>query len=126
MKHIILFLSSLLAFSAHAEVDTTDLAMADETIESPSLNIEGQYKVKEEVIAPIQEVKKVEKPIVVKKVVRQLSPSERLRLRREQLEIRNRIMVEKKMEQIRYQQEVALARQLEASMNKTIQAIDIK
>jgi hypothetical protein len=33
-------------------------------------------------------------------------------------------MVEKKMEQIRFQQEMALARQLEQSMNQTIKAID--
>jgi hypothetical protein len=45
---------------------------------------------------------------------------------REKLEIRNRIMVEKKMEQIRWQQELALAKKLEQSMNQTINAIDIK
>jgi hypothetical protein len=33
-------------------------------------------------------------------------------------------MVEKKMEQIRYKQELALARQLERSMNQTLKAID--
>ena len=71
--------------------------------------------------APIEE-----KKIVVTEVKKPLSPSERLRLRRQQLEVRNRIMVEKKMEQIRWQQEIALAKKLEESMNQTIQAIDIK
>lgn len=121
MKYLILVLTGLMAFNLYAEVDTSDLAGADLTIESPSLNIEGQLKAKEEVIAPI-EVKKV----VVAPVKKPLSQSERMRLYREQLEVRNRIMVEKKMEQIRWKQEVALARKLEESMNKTIQAIDIK
>jgi hypothetical protein len=120
MKHIILILSSLVAFNSHADVDTSDLAMADETIEAPGLNIEGNFKAKEQVVAP------VEHKIAVQQIKRQLSPSERLRLRRQQLEVRNRIMVEKKMEQIRWQQEIALARKLEQSMNQTIQAIDIK
>jgi hypothetical protein len=126
MKYIIMILGSLVAFNTYAEVDTSDLAMADETIESPSFNIEGQYQVKEEIKAPAVEEKKVEKKLVVKHVVKQLSPSERLRLRREQLEVRNKIMVEKKIEQIRWQQEIALARKLEQSMNQTIKAIDIK
>jgi hypothetical protein len=43
---------------------------------------------------------------------------------RERLEERNKIMVERKMEQIRFQQEVALARKLEQSMNQTLKSID--
>ncbi len=120
MKYLILLLLSLVALNSYAEVDTSDLAVADEAIESPSINLEGNLKTKEEiVIAPAKEV-------VAAPVRKQLSPSERLRLRRARLEERNKIMVEKKMEQIRWQQEVALAKQLEESMNKTIQAIDIK
>lgn len=125
MKYLILTLAGLMALNLHAEVDTSDLAGADETIESPSLNIEGQLKVKEEVIAPIEEKQEVKK-VVVAPARKPLSQSERMRLLREKLEERNKIMVEKKMEQIRWQQEVALAKKLEESMNKTIQAIDIK
>lgn len=118
MKYIILLLTVTVSLNLYAEVDTTDLALADETLETPSLNIEGQVQ---------QKVAPVEKKIIVQQEVRKpLSPSERLRQRREQLEIRNRIMVEKKMEQIRWQQELALARQLEKSMNQTINAINIK
>ena len=122
MKYLILLLTGVMAFNLHAEVETSDLAGADESIESPSLNIEGQLKSKPEVIAPIEEKKKV----VVAPARKPLSQSERMRLLREKLEERNKIMVEKKMEQIRWQQEVALAKKLEESMNKTIQAIDIK
>lgn len=124
MKYLILMLTGLMAFNLHAEVDTSDLAGADESIESPSLNIEGQLKTKE-VIAPIEEKKEVKKVVEVA-VRKPLSQSERMRLLRARLEERNKIMVEKKMEQIRWQQEVALAKKLEESMNKTIQAIDIK
>ena len=113
MKYLILLLTSAFAFNSHAEVDTTDLATADETIEAPSLNIEGQVHEKEAVVP------KEEKKLVVKKVKRQLST-------REKLEIRNQNMVLKKMEQIRMQQELALARKLEQSMNETIKAIDTK
>lgn len=52
------------------------------------------------------------------------SPSERLKKYREQLEERNVDMVQKKMEYIRYQQELALMKQLEKTMNNTLKAID--
>jgi hypothetical protein len=115
MKYIMTLLMVLgFNFKANADVDPSDLALADESIDSPSLNIEGQYQIKE---AP----KKALAPIKIKKP---LTASEKIRLYREQLEIRNQIMVQRKMEQIRLQQELALARKLEQSMNQTIQAID--
>jgi hypothetical protein len=122
MKYIML-LSLLCAVNAYAESSADDLALADEAIQSPALNIEGQYQVKEEPTVAAVEVqeKKVELP---KAAPKRLSQSDRLKLYRERLEERNKIMVEKKMEQIRYQQEVALARKLEQSMNQTLKAID--
>ena len=118
MKYLML-LSLVFAFNVQAETATPDeLTLADEAIQSPALNIEGQYQVEEKVSpAPKAEVREVRKP-------RRLSSSEKLKLYRERLEERNRIMVEKKMEQIRFQQEMALARKLEASMNQTLKAID--
>lgn len=117
MKYLLL-VTMLFAttINLHAEVDQSDLALADESIDSPTLNIEGQYQEKPVKVAP----KRVA-PVQVKKP---LTQSERIRLYREQLEIRNQIMVQKKMEQIRLQQEIALARKLEQSMNQTINAID--
>lgn len=116
MKFLIL-LSLALAFNVQAETETPDeLTLADEAIETPALNIEGQYQVQE--VAPKKQVERiVQKP-------RKISQSEKLKLYRERLEERNRIMVEKKMEQIRFQQEIALAKKLEASMNQTLKAID--
>ncbi len=122
MKYVML-LSLLWNFNVRADSSPDDLALADEAIQTPTLDIEGQYQVKEEPKSIVNEVreKKIELPKVTPK---RLSQSERLKLYREKLEERNRIMVEKKMEQIRYQQEVALARRLEQSMNQTLKAID--
>ncbi len=122
MKYLML-LSVLVAFNVRAEMSADDLTLADEAISAPTMDLEGQYKVKEEPkAAPIA-------PVVVKeaapvKVAKKLSQSDKLKLYRERLEERNRIMVEKKMEQIRFQQELALARKLEQSMNQQLKAID--
>lgn len=125
MKYLML-LSVLLAFNVKADTEINvndELTLADEAIQSPTLNIEGKYKVEEPVAAPapapVQQVRRAPRP-----APKQLSSSDRLKLLRQRLEERNRIMVEKKMEQIRFQQEMALARQLEQSMNQTIKAID--
>ena len=109
---MLLSLVAPVAAKADTEVSLTDeLALADEAIQSPTMNIEGQYQVPE-------------KKVVKKPAPKKLSASDRMKLLRERLEERNRIMVEKKMEQIRFQQEMALARQLEQSMNQTLKAID--
>lgn len=121
MKYLML-LSLMFAFNAKADTDITisdELTLADEAIQAPTMNIEGQYRVEEPAPAPAPARVVVKKPAPKK-----LTASDRLKLLRERLEERNRIMVEKKMEQIRYQQELALARQLEQSMNQTIKAID--
>ena len=123
MKYLML-LSVLLAFNVKADTEITvsdELALADEAIQSPTLNIEGKYKIEEPTPAPVQQVVR---RAPVKAAPKKLTASDRLKLLRERLEERNRIMVEKKMEQIRFQQEMALARQLEASMNQTLKAID--
>jgi len=120
MKYLML-LSVLFVFNVQAQT-ADDLTLADEAISNPSVDIEGQYQVKEEKAAPVAEKEvKVVTPI---KVAKKVSQSDRLKMYRERLEERNRIMIEKKMEMIRYRQEMALARQLEASMNQTIKAID--
>lgn len=115
MKYLTL-LSLLFAFNVKAQ---DELTLADEAIEAPAMNIEGQYKVQE---VPVEQV---EKKVEIKKPApRKVTASDRMRAMRAKLEERNRVMIEKKMEQIRYQQELALARQLEQSMNQTLQAID--
>jgi hypothetical protein len=117
---VLILMTSLFAFSAVADTEITlsdELSLADEAIESPQMNIEGQYQI-ETPVAPAP------KQVVRRAAPKKVSASDRLKLYRERLELRNRIMVEKKMEQIRYQQELALARQLERSMNQTLKAID--
>lgn len=111
----ILILGLLMSAAVNAETEITlndEITLADEAVEAPELNIEGKYRVEKP--AP----KKIVKP------VKKISSSDRLKLLRTRLEERNKIMLEKKMEQIRYQQELALARQLEQSMNQTLKAID--
>lgn len=127
MKYLML-LSVLLAFNVKADTEVNvndELTLADEAIQSPTLNIEGKYKVEEPAPAPapVQQVRRVA-PQRVAPAPKQLTSSDRLRLLRQRLEERNRIMVEKKMEQIRFQQEMALAKQLEQSMNQTLKSID--
>jgi len=123
MKLFILLALTSLHFQAIADVDTTDLTIPDEAIDSPMINLEGQYQVKEAPIKKVAQVKQAPKIAPVVTATKALSPSDRIRQYREQLEIRNQIMVQKKMEQIRLQQEIALARKLEQSMNQTINAI---
>ena len=125
MKYLMLLSVLFIAFNANAvkaEMTADDLTLADEAIQSPTMDIEGQYKVKEEAKAAAAVVK--EEKAAPKKAVRRLSQSDKMRLYRERLEERNRIMVERKMEQIRFQQELALAHKLEQSMNQTLKAID--
>lgn len=120
MKYLML-LSVLFAFNVKAETNSDDLTLADEAIQSPTMDIEGQYQVKEEVKP--EAVKEV-KVVAPKKVVKKISQSDKMKMYRERLEERNKIMIEKKMEQIRFQQELALARKLEQSMNQALKAID--
>jgi len=122
MKYLML-LTVLLSFNVRADVNSDDLSLADEAIQSPAMDIEGQYQVKEEEpkAAPAKEVVVAPRRKVARRV---LTQSDRLKIYRERLEERNKIMIERKMEQIRLQQEVALFRKLEQSMNQTIKAID--
>jgi hypothetical protein len=56
-------------------------------------------------------------------VEKELSEAERMRIYRSKLENRNLVLLERKIEEIRMQQELALAKKLEQSMNQTISAI---
>jgi hypothetical protein len=120
MKYLML-LSVLFGLNVQAQTNSEEIALADEAIQAPTIDLEGQYQVKEEVKAPVAA------PVVTiapKKIEKRISQSDRLKILRTRLEERNKIMMEKKMEQIRFQQELALARQLEQSMNQTLKSID--
>jgi hypothetical protein len=56
--------------------------------------------------------------------VKPMSQTEKIRAYRAKLEDRNIIYLEKKIEQIRFRQEMALAKKLENSMNQTLKALD--
>ncbi len=131
MKYLML-LSIFFALNLKAESEmyiNDDLTLADEAIESPSMEIEEMYKIAEPIQAPAPALE-TESDIASNEVVRrapkrpkQVSATDRLKRTRQRLEEKNHIMIEKRMEQVRYQQEIALAKKLEASMNQTIKAI---
>jgi hypothetical protein len=92
------FMSLFLASSLIAGFHTTSLRAqddmldeADNSLQMDEINLEGK-----------------------------LSPSERLRQRREKLEERNKIMVEKKIEDIRVKQEIALTYKLQDAFGKSL------
>lgn len=89
-----LFLATALAAGLHTpQLHAQDdmLDEADDALQMDDINLEGK-----------------------------ISPSERLRQRRERLEERNKIMVEKKIEDIRVKQEIALTNKLQDAFGKSL------
>jgi hypothetical protein len=115
MKVLFLF-TLLISFKLKAEDLPEDIMMVDEAIQTPTMNIEGSYRLKEE--------KSGLALTSSKKPAKKMSPSEKLKSYRAWLEERNRMMLERKLEQIRYKQELVLTKQLEKSMNQTIKAME--
>jgi len=64
MKYLSLF-ALLLAFNLRAE---TEVNIADESVESPNINIEGKYKVEEPVVIKEEKIVIDEKPTDKKEV----------------------------------------------------------
>ena len=113
----VLFLLALLfSFNLKAEDLPEDIMMVDEAIQTPTMNIEGSYRLKDD--------KTTLATTGSKKPTKKMSPSDKLKSYRAWLEERNRMMLEKKLEQIRYKQELVLTKQLEKSMNQAIKAMD--
>ena len=135
MKYLML-LTMLFSFSAYAETSSDDFLLIDEAVQAPIMDLEGQYQVKEEavktepvIVKELKEVKAIQEVIIQKvdeptKPIQKIAVAERVKTYRELLEERNRLMVERKLEQIRLKQEVALANHLEQSMNQTLKAIE--
>ena len=92
-----LFLATVLTMGtvsvAHAQYDLDDAedAIGSDTLEMDQIEIEGK-----------------------------LSPSELMKRRREKLEERNKVMVEKKIEDIRVKQEIALTNKLQGAFNSSL------
>ncbi len=115
MKVLILF---ALIFSLQTKADDLpeDIMMVDEAIQTPTMNIEGNYRLKDD--------KSTLAISGTKKPAKKMSASDKLKSYRAWLEERNRMMLERKLEQIRYKQELVLTKQLENSMNNAIKAMD--
>lgn len=141
MKKIIL-MSSLFTMAA-ASADTTQVAQDDILKESTEVlncvTVDGRQKSASaikptlpektvEVSAPtpaaVEVAETIEVPLVDEIAEsKTLSPSEKLKAYRQKLEEKNLVLLEKKLEMIRLEQEMALLRNLERSMNKTLSAI---
>lgn len=98
-----LFLASALLAGFHSGsvkaqddmLDDADEAIGSDALQMDNINLEGK-----------------------------LSPSEKLRQRREKLEERNKVMVEKKIEDIRVKQEIALTNKLQDAFGKSLNNIN--
>ncbi len=137
MKYLVL-LCVLASFNLRAEISSADIAIPDEAIESPNMDIEGLYVTKEEVKTDpaaingdklAKDLKAIKEDIIVKGVDnkmndKKLSQIEIMREQRKILEEKNRLMLEQELEKIRYNQELDLAKQLEHAMNQTLDVIE--
>nr|BDT28248.1 hypothetical protein BHI3_17140 [Bacteriovorax sp. HI3] len=141
MKKIVL-MSSLFTMAA-ASADTTQVAQDDILKESTEVlncvTVDGRQKSASaikptlpdrtiEISTPIPAAAEVAEATEVPPVdeiaeSKTLSPSEKLKAYRQKLEEKNLVLLEKKLEMIRLEQEMALLRNLERSMNKTLSAI---
>ena len=54
----------------------------------------------------------------------QLTPAQRMKILRSKLEKRNELMVKRKIETLRYQQEVKMMKKIQSAFNKTMQNLD--
>ena len=94
-----LFLASALMSGIHSNslkaetdmLDSADEALSTDKLQMDNINLEGK-----------------------------LTPSERMRKKREKLEERNKLMVEKKIEDIRIKQEIALTNRLQEAFGKSL------
>jgi hypothetical protein len=122
MKFIIL-LSTLFALSSHAAITNVQddiILESNAALNCPPVTAtKPTFPESTEVVLPAD-------PALVSAVseeVKELSPTEKLKVYRKKLEEKNLVLLEKKLELIRLQQEMSLLKNLEDSMNKTINAI---
>ena len=99
-----LFLASAVIAGIHSNslkaetdmLDSADEALSTDSIQMDNINLEGK-----------------------------LSPSDRIRKRREKLEERNKRMVERKIEDIRVKQEIALTNKLQEAFGKSLNNLNV-
>lgn len=129
MKNLIIS-SSLIALTSmtSAYAQSAPIEVSDEALDVTS-NIACESSVTSDKIQELVPENKsleirTEIQVQPKPIAKELTSTERLKIYRGKLEDRNRVMLERKIEQIRLQQELALARKLEQSMNQTFSALD--
>ncbi|MEA9358633.1 hypothetical protein SHI21_20515 [Bacteriovorax sp. PP10] len=136
MKYLIL-LCSILSISA-LRADTTQTVQDDllkernEVLKCPpvvasavAVEIKPELAVQTELVGEKKIEEKVAEELEVELLpTKNLSTAERLKVYRTKLEEKNLVLLEKKLEMIRLQQEMALLRNLENSMNQTLKNIE--
>jgi hypothetical protein len=136
MKYLIL-LCSILSISA-LRADTTQTVQDDllkessEVLKCPpvvasavAVEIKPELAVQTELIGEKKVEEKVAEELEVELLpTKNLSTTEKLKVYRTKLEEKNLVLLEKKLEMIRFQQEMALLRNLENSMNQTLKNIE--
>ncbi len=144
MKKRIILMSSLFTL-ASASADTTPMPQDDilsesaEALKCASVEVPAKITTVSSTMTPMKPVlpektaapesdnlgesKAIEVPLDEITEGRTLSPAEKLKAYRSKLEEKNLVLLEKKLELIRLEQEMALLRNLERSMNKTLSAI---
>jgi hypothetical protein len=136
MKYLIL-LCSILSISA-LRADTTQTVQDDllkessEVLKCPpvvasavAVEIKPELAVQTELVGEKKVEEKVAEELEVELLpTKNLSTTEKLKVYRTKLEEKNLVLLEKKLEMIRLQQEMALLRNLENSMNQTLKNIE--
>lgn len=136
MKYLIL-LCSILSMSA-LRADTTQTVQEDllkesnEVLKCPpavasavAVEIKPELAVQTELVGEKKAEEKVAEELEVELLpTKNLSTTEKLKIYRTKLEEKNLVLLEKKLEMIRLQQEMALLRNLENSMNQTLKNIE--
>lgn len=131
MKYLIL-LCSMLSMSA-LRADTTQavqddlLKASNEVLKCPpvAVEIKPELAVQTELVGEKKIEEKVAEELEVELLpTKNLTATEKLKVYRTKLEEKNLVLLEKKLEMIRLQQEMALLRNLENSMNQTMKNIE--
>lgn len=136
MKYLIL-LCSILSVSA-LRADTTQTVQEDllkesnEVLKCPpvvasavAVEIKPELAVQTELVGEKKIEEKVAEELEVELLpTKNLTATEKLKVYRTKLEEKNLVLLEKKLEMIRLQQEMALLRNLENSMNQTLKNIE--
>lgn len=127
MKYLVLIFSILSMSGLKAETIETLKDESTEVLKCPPVVVEikPDTAVQTELVGEKKIEEKVAESLEAELLpTKNLTATEKLKVYRTKLEERNLVLLEKKLEMIRLQQEMALLKNLENSMNKTLRALE--